>query len=112
VYHLLSMYSTVYCIMDTLKAQLEHLCLSPLIFISKERLFANVTAVITSLYHELGIVGYLCNSSNHVLHYIVPDTRTLQSEFSVLHNVQISYSSFMYILSAIFVLTRCKGVWE
>ena len=66
----------------------EHLCVSPLIFISKERLFANVTAVNISLYHKLGVVGFLWNSSNQVLHYIVPETRTVQSAFSVLHNVK------------------------
>ena len=121
VYHLLS----IYCTMDKLKSQLgcrhhivpyliffNHLCVSPLIFISKERLFANVTVVTVSLYPTLGVVGFLWNSSNHVLHYIVPETGTLQSEFSLFPTVQISYSSFMYILSAIFLLTRCKGVWE
>jgi len=121
VYHLLSMY----CTMDKLKSQLgcrhhivpyliffNHLCVSPLIFISKERLIANVTVVTVSLYPTLGVVGFLWNSSNHVLHYIVPETRTLQCEFLLFPNVQISYSSYMYILPAIFVLTIYKGVWE
>jgi hypothetical protein len=119
VYHLLSVYHAYIEVTIRLQAShcslpyfFKHLSISSLIFISKDRLFANVTVVTISLYPEVGFIGFLWNPGNHVPHHIVPENRTLQSEFSVFPNVQISYSSFMHILSQMFVVTRCKGVWE
>jgi len=119
VYHLLSMYHGYIEVTNGLQTShcslpyfFKHLCISSLVFLLKDRLFANVTVVTISLYPELRVVGFLWNPGNCVPHHIVPETRTLQSEFSVLPNVQISYSSFMYILSEMFVLTRGKDVWE
>jgi hypothetical protein len=79
VYHLFSMYYEYIEVTIGLQASecslpyfFKHLCVSSLIFISKLRLFLNVTVVTVSLFSEVGVVGFLWNPGTHVPHHIVP----------------------------------------